>query len=274
MKQPMQMISLSSGVVLRVDDVGGGQGDGRLPLVFSHCLGGSLEAWGAQVAHFGSQRRCVAYDVRGQGESVGGEAASCSMALLADDVIALLDSLKIDRCVFVGISMGGMIGQHAALKAPGRFAGLVLADTAPGFDAAARKAWDERIAAIKADGLEPLVETMMARWFTPSFRLKEAATVAVISDQLRKSPVAGYLALCAAIREHDVRHRLSEIRCPTRVVCGENDPSTPLPLSRFLADGIPGAVLSVIEGAHHLPNIEFPDRFNGVLEEFLCDIDC
>lgn len=266
-----RLIRLADGTQLRVADSGSGPA-----LLFSHCLGGSLEVWAAQRDYFCKTRRCIAYDIRGQGESPlaahGLAPTSLSMAQLADDAIALLDALGIERCVFVGISMGAMIGLHAALRAPARFAGLVFADSAAGFDAAARQAWSERIAGVQAAGLAPLVETMMGRWFSPAFREREPSTVARIAERLRASPVDGYLASCAAIRDHDLRDRLSEIACPTLVVCGEQDPSTPLPLSQALAAGIDGARLEVIPGALHLSNIECPDRFNRALEQFLHSI--
>jgi 3-oxoadipate enol-lactonase len=262
-----RLIRLADGTQLRVADSGSGPA-----LLFAHCLGGSLDVWAAQQTFFCKTHRCVAYDLQGQGESPLGGPGPLSMAQLAEEAIALLDALGIEQCVFVGISMGAMVGLHAALQAPERFAGLVPADSAAGFDAAGRQGWADRIAGVRAEGLEPLVETMMDRWFSPAFRQREPATVAKIADRLRATPVDGYLASCAAIRDHDLRDRLEEIACPTLVICGELDPSTPLPLSQALAAGIPGARLEVIAGAHHLSNLECPEVFNRALDQFLSSI--
>jgi 3-oxoadipate enol-lactonase len=264
MTMTSRAVSLSNATQLRIRDQGAGP-----PLLFAHCLGGSCEVWTPQLEAFRTTHRCVAYDIRGQGESPLSPGGTLSMAALAEDAVALLDALQIDRCVFVGISMGAMIALHAALAAPQRFAGLVLADSAAGFDAAGRQAWNERIAGVQADGVAPIVETMMGRWFSDEFRQREPAVVAAIAERLRTTPVDGYVAACAAIREHDVRHRLAEIDCPTLVICGEQDPSTPLPLSQAMAAGIPGARLAVIPDALHLSNLERPQAFNQALGEFL-----
>ena len=93
-----------------------------------------------------------------------------------------------------------------------------------------------------------------------------------IAGRLANSPVDGYLAACAAIRDHDFVDRLNEIRCPTLVVCGEHDPSTPLPWSEALAAGIPDARLAVLPAVHHLPCVECPDAFSGAVAGFFAEI--
>ena len=263
----MKMMAAGRDVALAVED--GGRGPA---LVFAHCLGGSRAVWAAQQAFFCKLYRCISYDLRGQGESPLG-AAPLSMEEHAREALALMDALGIERAVFVGISMGGMVGQHLALAAPGRIAGLVLADTAGGFDEAGRAAWADRIAQIRRDGLPPLVDMMMGRWFTDAFRRRHPEIVGPVAARFASTEPEGYIANCAAIRDHDCRDRLSEIRCPTLVVCGEHDPSTPLPLSQALAAGIPGARLVVMPGLHHLPCIEGPEAFNALLSGFLEEID-
>lgn len=262
----MRFAAVSDGIGLAIDDEGEGP-----PLVFSHCLGGSREIWAAQRAIFRRQHRCLAYDLRGQGDSPLGP-SPVTMDRLARDVVDLLDTVGIRRAVFVGISMGGMVGQHLALLAPERVAGLVIADSAAGFDATGRAAWDDRIAQVRRDGLAPLVDMMMGRWFTDAFRRRHPEIVATIAEGLARSPVEGYVAACAAIRDHDFAGRLAKIACPTLVVCGEHDPSTPLPLSQALAAGIPGARLAVLPGVHHLPCVEAPEAFAAVLTGFLEEI--
>jgi len=153
--------------------------------------------------------------------------------------------------------------------APERVTGLILADTAAGFDPAGRGAWAERIAQVRRDGVATMVETMMGRWFTEGFRQQHPEIVAPIAATLAATDVEGYAASCAAIRDHDFTARLGSIRQPTLVICGELDPSTPLPLSQALAAGIPRARLEVMPGLHHLPNLEAPDAYSGIVQNFL-----
>ena len=249
--------------------VRGGQGPA---LLFAHCLGGDVTAWAPQLAAFGDRYQCIAYDLRGQGASQV-TPGPYTMAGLADDALALLDALAIEKAVFLGVSMGGMVAMEAALRAPHRFAGLVVADSAAGFAPEARQGWDERMAAVRSGGLAPMVDTMMGRWFTDTYRRRAADQVAAVAARLRAAPVDGYLASCAAIRDLDVLPRLPELTCPTLVICGEHDPSTPLSLSEAIATALPDARLAVIPHAHHLTQLEFPETFNALVDGFLTELD-
>ncbi|HET6720392.1 MAG TPA: alpha/beta fold hydrolase, partial [Rhodocyclaceae bacterium] len=249
----MNFVRMQDGVRIAYDDSGSGP-----VIVFAHCLGGSRAIWAPLIARWQDRYRCIAYDLRGQGDSET-TPGPYAMPQLAADGLELLDALAIERCVFAGVSMGGMVAQHLALLAPQRVSALILADTAAGFDAAGRAGWDERIAQLQRDGIAPLVDTMMGRWFTESFRRTQPQAVAAVAAILARTDLDGYLASCAAVRDHDLLARLQEIKPPTLVVCGENDPSTPLALSQALAAGIPGAWLEVLPGLNHLPNFEAPE---------------
>ena len=259
----MNFVRMRDGARMVYDDVGSGP-----VIVFSHCLGGSRAVWAPMVALLQARYRCVAYDLRGQGDSAT-TPGPYAMPQLAGDVLDLLDALAIERCVFVGVSMGGMVAQELALLAPQRLSALVLADTAAGFDSSGRAAWADRIAQVRRDGLAPMVDTMMGRWFTEAFRRQHPEIVAPIAATLAGTDVEGYAASCVAIRDHDFVPRLAQILVPTLVVCGEHDPSTPLTLSQALAAGIPGARLEVLADLNHLPNVEAPALWSGVVENFL-----
>lgn len=265
MNAPTSMVS-AGGLQVRVQRQGNGPA-----LLFAHCLGGDLSAWAPQTSHFASRYTTLAYDLRGQG-GTSVTPGPYSIDQLADDALALLDALGIARAVFLGVSMGGMVAMAAALRAPSRIAGLVVADSAAGFSTEARAAWDQRIDAVRAEGIGPMVDTMLGRWFTDAYRQRQPARVAAVAEVLRRAPVDGYLASCAAIRNLDLVGRLPQIACPTLVLCGENDPSTPLSLSEEIAAAIPGARLTVIAGAHHLTELEFPELFNAHVETFLDEI--
>ena len=261
----MNFARMRDGARIVYDDIGGGCGP---TIVFAHCLGGSRAVWAPLIALLQARYRCVAYDLRGQGDSAT-TPGPYSMAQLAGDALDLLDTLAIERCVFAGVSMGGMVAQELALLAPQRLSGLVLADTGAGFDPSGRAAWAERIAQVRRDGVAPMVEVMMGRWFSEGFRRQHPEIIEPIAATLAGTDVEGYAAACAAIRDHDFAARLGQITLPTLVVCGEHDPSTPLALSQALAAGIPGARLEVLAGLNHLPNVEAPALFSGVVENFL-----
>ena len=259
----MNFVRMNDGARIAYDISGHGP-----TLVFSHCLGGNRAVWAPLIARLDDRFRCITYDLRGQGDSET-TPGPYTMAQLAVDALELLDALAVERGVFAGVSMGGMVAQHLALLAPSRVSGLILADTAPGFDGAGRAAWDERIEQLQRGGIAPLVDPMMARWFSEAFRRCQPAVVAEMAATLARADLNGYIASCAAVRDHDLRWRLKDISAPTLVLCGEHDPSTPLPLSQALAAGIPGARLAVLAGLNHLPNVEAPEVFSGVVDNFL-----
>lgn len=259
----MNFVQLGDGTRIAYEEAGEGP-----VIVLAHCLGGSRAVWAPLIARLAGRYRCIAYDLRGQGDSAS-PPGPYSMVRLARDAAELFTAWHVERAVFCGVSMGGMVAQELALLAPERLSGLIVADSAAGFDAAGRQAWDERIALASRDGLAPLVDTMMGRWFSETFRRDQPDQVAAIAAILARSDLAGYLASCAAVRNHEMGARLSRIATPTLVVCGENDPSTPLPLSQALAAGIPGARLEVLPGLNHLGNFEAPEVFAAAVEPFL-----
>lgn len=237
-------------------------------VMLAHSLGGDHSIWAAQKSALADRHTVLAYDLRGHGRTAATPGAY-SFELLAADALALLDALGIDRVSFVGISLGGMIGQALALKAPKRLEKLVLADTAAAYPPEARAAWPERIRQIEAGGLEPLVQPTLERWFTPAFHAAHPERVAAIGELIRRTPPTGYLGCCHAIAGLDFSARLGAIRTPTLVLVGEQDAGTPPALARVLAAGIPGARLEILPDAAHLGNIEQAKHFNRQLTAFM-----
>ncbi|HKX38121.1 MAG TPA: alpha/beta fold hydrolase, partial [Burkholderiales bacterium] len=188
---------------------------------------------------------------------------------LADDLKALLESLNIKKTHYVGLSMGGMIGQTFALKYPGVFESLVLADTTSRYPAEAAGAWQDRIKVAETKGMEPLVQPTLERWFTAPFRKSHPEEVQKVAAQILKTPVAGYIGCCHAIPKINLTDRLKELKVRALVVCGDQDPGTPPAMAREIAHSLPGAKLVLIPQAAHLANIEQPDAFNRALAEFL-----
>lgn len=237
-------------------------------VMLAHSLGSDLSIWEAQKSALAGRHTVLTYDIRGHGQTAA-TAGAYDFDLLATDAVALLDALMIERASFVGISLGGMIGQALALAAPLRLEKLILADTVCRYPPEAQAAWPERIRQIEATGLEPLVAPTLERWFTAPYRAAHPEVVAHIGTIIRSTPLAGYVGCCHAIAALDFSTRLKALNMPAMVVVGADDPGVPLPLAQELAAAIPGARLEVIPGAAHLSNMEQADAFNHLLLDFL-----
>jgi 3-oxoadipate enol-lactonase len=235
---------------------------------FSHSLGASASMWEPQLAAFEKDFHVLRWDTRGHGES-GAPPGPYSFEHLAEDFIGLLDTLGIDRVHFIGLSMGGMIGQALGLCHPDRLLKLCLCDTAAATGPEGKKSWEERIAVIRREGLQPLLEATMARWFTPAFLAQNPPILQKIRKQFLATPPEGFIGCVGAIRELSYLNRLSEITVPALVVVGEDDPGTPVSAARAIHERIAGSQLSIIPGARHLPNVEKPEEFNAAVIRFL-----
>lgn len=245
------------------------EGPKSAPVVMmSHSLSAELAMWAPQAEALQNRYRVVRYDTRGHGGTDAPDGAY-TLDMLADDALGLMDALALDAVHWVGLSMGGMIGQTLALKAGARLRSLTLADTSSGYQAEAVAGWAERIAAAQANGLAGGVDATIDRWFSPGFVERDPATISTVRDMILATPVAGYCGCGAAIAKLNVTPRLGEIQMPTLVICGEDDPGTPLSMSEIMRDGIPGAKLAVLPVARHISNLEDVAGFNAALEGFL-----
>ena len=242
--------------------------DGAPVILMSHSLGCDLTMWDAVVPALAKTYRVVRYDSRGHGGSVV-VARPTSIAELADDALAILDDLGVERAHFVGLSMGGMIGQHFALAAPQRLDRLVIANSTSRIPPEAGPLWDERIAIVRAQGCAGVVEGTLGRWFTSGFRAARPAEAARIAKLIADTPAAGYIGCADAIRALDITARIGAIRAPTLVIAGADDPGTPPAMSEVIAATIPGARLEIIPSASHLSCIEQPETFNRLVAAFL-----
>jgi 3-oxoadipate enol-lactonase len=241
-------------------------------VMLSHSLGCSLAMWDPQMEPLESRYRVLRYDTRGHG---GTDAPTGAYTLdqLKDDAIGLLDALGIDVVHWVGLSMGGMIGQCLALSHADRLRGLVLCDTAAIMPGDAQPVWQERIDTARKKGMPAIVESTLERWFTPAYLSQNPASVQRIRDQFLATSVAGYIGCTEAIRGLNTLDRLSEIRTPTLIMVGEDDPGTPVAASEAMHERIPGSRLMVLPAAAHLSNVAQPEAFNNALMEFLLDTD-
>jgi 3-oxoadipate enol-lactonase len=242
--------------------------EGAPVVMMSHSLGCNLALWAFQLEALEPHYRVLRYDTRGHGGSQATEGAY-TLEQLGFDAISLLDALGVERVHWVGISMGGMIGQELALNHPDRILSLSLCDTAAILPPEAQPLWQERIEAARAKGLKALVEATLERWFTPAFLAKNSAQVEQIRGQFLATPVAGYIGCSEAIRGLNYLDRLPEIQIPTLIIVGEDDPGTPVAVSEAIQKRIAGSRLVVLPKAAHLSNWEQSQAFNQALLEFL-----
>ncbi len=237
-------------------------------VMLSHSLGSSLVMWNPQMDALKPHFRVLRYDIRGHGGSEA-PAGPYTLELLGDDAIGLLDALSIDRVHWIGLSMGGMIGQSIALNHSNRLKSLALCDTGAVIAADAQPIWQERLDAVREKGVASQVEATMERWFTPSFLKLNLPMLGVIRKQFLATPAEGYRGCIEAIRKLNYLDRLSEIKIPTLIMVGEDDPGTPVAASEAMHKRIANSKLVIIKSARHLSNVEQPQVFNANLLSFL-----
>lgn len=248
------------------------EGPASAPVVtLSHSLATDLSMWGPQVSALASRYRVLRYDTRGHGGSDAPE-GPYTLDQLAEDARALLQALGIAPTHFIGLSMGGFIGQILALKYPQMLQSLVLCDTTSRVPPDARPMWDERIRTARTQGMEPHVEPTIGRWFTPPFRERRPDVVDPVRAMIRATNPRGYIGCCQAIAALDLTDRLQAIRVPTLIVVGEDDPGTPVAASRTIHERIEGSELVILKSASHLSNMEQPEAFNQAVTTFLATL--
>lgn len=237
-------------------------------VTLSHSLATDLSMWGPQVPALASRYRVLRYDTRGHG-GTDAPAGPYVLEQLAEDARALLHALGIARTHFIGLSMGGFIGQLLALTHPEMLQGLVLCDTTSRVPPEAGPMWDERIRVAQTQGMEPHVEPTIGRWFTAPFRERRADVVNPVRAIIRGTHPQGYIGCCHAIAALDLTDRLGGIRIPTLVIVGEDDPATPVAASRTIHERIKGSELVILKSASHLSNLEQAEAFNRAITTFL-----
>ncbi|MEY8801303.1 3-oxoadipate enol-lactonase [Leisingera sp. XS_AS12] len=240
-----------------------GDPDGA-PIVFANSLGTDLRVWDAVVARLPRGLRIIRYDKRGHGLS------SCpsgpySMGALVRDAERLLDQLEVRDALFVGLSVGGMIGQGLAVKRLDMVRALVLSNTAAKIGTP--EMWQQRIAAVREQGIEALADSVMERWFARDFRAKP--DLQLWRNMLVQQSREGYAGCCAAIAGTDFYTPTSGLRLPCLGIAGSEDGSTPADLVRETVDLIPGSQFHLIRRAGHIPCVEQPDEYADRLSAFL-----
>ncbi len=245
-------------VELHCVDSGGG-GDAVL---LAHAIGCDHRMWDELASVLSRRFRVLRIDARGHGESPVPK-RPYTLEGMADDAVRVLDRLGIDTAHWVGLSMGGMIGQAFALAHGDRLGRLVLANTTSSYGAEGPAMWEARAKAVAEGGMAAITDLAMTRYFSDEFRARHSDVVAPVRKRFLETPAEGYIGCCDAIRDLDFTADLGRIHARTLVIAGEMDAGTPVAMSEAIANRIPGARLAVIPGAAHLSAVEKPAEFNA-----------
>ena len=237
---------------------------GGAPVIFSNSLGTDLHLWDRVLPLLPAGLRIIRYDMRGHGAS-SVPPAPYAMADLVGDAEALIDHLGLRAAIFVGLSIGGMIGQGLAARRPDLLRGLVLSNTAAKIGTP--EMWQARIAALRAGGIAALADAVLERWFSRDYRASGQA--APWRGMLLRQPEEGYAGCCAAIAGGDLHESTCGLRLPVLGIAGAEDGATPPDLVRETVALVPGARYHLIPGAGHLPCVEKPQVFANELTGFL-----
>jgi len=234
-------------------------------LMFSNSLGADLSMWDELVPYLLPYFRVLQYDTRGHGNSELTE-GHYTIEMLGQDVIDLLDDLKIDKVYFCGLSMGGLIGQWLGINHSDRLHKLVISNTDSKIGTS--KGWNERMKIISEKGMQSITDATMEKWFTANFQKKNISCLAEMTQKFLSNRVAGYIACCAAIAAADFRGSIKDISVETLIITGDEDEVTNVAQAEKMQQVIPNSSLKVFH-ARHLPSTELPADYADTLINFI-----
>jgi 3-oxoadipate enol-lactonase len=246
-----------------------GSESGR-PVMMSHSLMADHTMWDVNVPALADRYRVLRYDTRGHGRS-GTTPGPYSIAMLVDDAIGLLDALGIQRVHFVGLSLGGMIGQQIGARYPERVYSLSLCDTAR--EMPPRSMWEERFSIASSQGISGLLDSTIQRWFTQPFIARDPQAIEKVRSTISRTGVEGYIACGSAVRDMAQTTMLLQVKAPTLILVGRKDPACTVEQAIVLHRMIEGSQMVVLEDAAHLSNIEQSQAFNRTLRAFIDSVD-
>ncbi|HCI4030095.1 TPA: 3-oxoadipate enol-lactonase [Pseudomonas aeruginosa] len=235
-------------------------------LVMGSSLGTSSNMWSNLVDALAKEFYVVCFDTRGHGKSQHLDTTDVSVKTLANDVLEVLDHLDIEKFSYVGLSLGGAIGQTLAITHPERIEKLVLCCTAAKFGES--EFWQQRANKVRDEGMNWLYEPTKSRWYTPGFTESSPLAQALLTELLELDP-KGYAGICEAVASFDARPHLALISCPTLIIAGTEDLSTPVAVMQELANGIAHSEFIAVKGAAHIGNVEQPEAFLSAITKFI-----
>ncbi|ABE35307.1 3-oxoadipate enol-lactonase [Paraburkholderia xenovorans LB400] len=245
-----------------------GERHGNAPwIVLSNSLGTDLSMWAPQVAALSKHFRVLRYDTRGHGHSEAPK-GPYTIEQLTGDVLGLMDTLKIARANFCGLSMGGLTGVALAARHADRIERVALCNTAARIGSP--EVWVPRAVKARTEGMHALADAVLPRWFTADYMEREPVVLAMIRDVFVHTDKEGYASNCEAIDAADLRPEAPGIKVPALVISGTHDLAATPAQGRELAQAIAGARYVELD-ASHISNIERADAFTKTVVDFLTE---
>ncbi len=241
---------------------------GAPAVVLHHPLATNLTFWDELTAALVSDYRVLRFDARGHGKTDAPK-GPYSFETLAGDVVGLMDKAGIKKAGFVGLSMGGMVGQYLGLLHPGRFSCLSIVSSSSRIAPEFRPLWTDRVKVAREHGMASQVEPAMARWIAQTTRATKPELITRFTRMIETTPLEGYVGWCGLIEHLNVTERLGAIKSPTQIIVGDKDPATPVAASEAIHSAIPGSQLVILPGVSHMLSAEDPASFHGALLPFL-----
>lgn len=242
-------------------------------IIFIHGFPLSKMMWEKQIELLKNNYHVIAYDIRGHGNTDTGN-DNFSIDLFVNDLLSLMDALKIDKTILCGLSMGGYIALKAIEKFPERFNGLVLCDTTCSADTPEGK--EKRIKTIetiKENGIEKYAEESLKKLFAPESFSKHLDEIALIREMILNTTTQSlYKTLHALAERTETCTSLHKIEVPVLIIVGNLDELTPPEVALMMHEKIEGSIFHILENAGHLSNLENSEQFNNKISEFLLSI--
>jgi 3-oxoadipate enol-lactonase len=238
-------------------------------LVLSNSLATDLSMWDQQAEDFSDSFRVLRYDQRGHGKTEA-PAGRYTFDMLIADAVGLMDALGIGKANFCGLSMGGATALGLAQRHPDRIARAIVCDSGCASTPQSAQQWEERIVAAEKDGMGPLTEPTIARWFPPDVVAKNPPYLDKTRAMIRNTPVNGFIGCAAALAEHDFRSPVATTKPPVLFIAGERDAGGAVATAmKGLHAALPGSRYVELAGAGHISNLDDPAGFTRAVREFL-----
>jgi len=238
-------------------------------LVFSNSLATNLSIWDAEAAALSNSFRMLRYDQRGHGKTEA-PAGRYTFDILIADALALMDAHGIEQANFCGLSMGAATALGLAQRHPDRVARAIVCDSGCASTPQSAQQWEERIAAAQKDGMEPLVEATVTRWFPAEVVAKNPPYLDKARAMVRSTPVNGFIGCAAALGDHDFRSGVAATKPPVLFIAGEKDAGGAVPTAmKAMQQDLKGSRYVELPGAGHISNLDDPAGFLRALREFL-----
>jgi 3-oxoadipate enol-lactonase len=246
-------------------------GEGFMPIIFIHGFPFNKSMWQGQLDYFGKKTHAIAYDIRGFGGSGSEALRPASIELFAEDLIAFMDGLHIEKAIVCGLSMGGYILLNALNRFPDRFSAVILADTQCIADSLETKEKRSKtIEEIASNGLKIFAQEFVKKIFSNAAFTHKKEIVKPIKSVIESTAPAGVIAgLRALANRSEMCGTLSKIKIPALIICGSLDKITPIEQAEFLHENIPNSTIQIINKAAHMTNLEQPNHFNKSIEKFI-----